>query len=73
MRGTYPDHGEKDADRAEDSCGGCNARDLLRKIQPIDGHVEGGENTVTPLWSLEFFSHSRNAGELRRGGAARRL
>jgi len=36
----YLDHGEKDADGAKSGLGWCDARDLLREIQDVDGHVQ---------------------------------
>ena len=56
----YLDHREKDADGSKSGLGWCDARDLLREIQGVDGHVEQGESTVPPLRSLGFDCHGRN-------------
>jgi len=57
---TYLDHGEKDADGVKNGLGWCDARGLLREIQPIDGHIQRGEGVVPPLRSFGLFRHGRN-------------
>ena len=57
---TYPDRGEKDADGAKNACGWYDGRELLREIQPIDGHIQRGENTALSRWSFGFVCHGRN-------------
>jgi len=70
---TYPDCGEKDADGAKNGGGWCDARELLCEIEAVDGHIQRGENTVPPFWSLGIVCHSRNARQLQESGAAWRL
>lgn len=36
----YFDHGQQDADRAENRLCRSDARDLLRKIQDLDGYIQ---------------------------------
>ena len=36
---TYLYHGEKHANGAKNSLGWCDAREFLREIKPIDGHI----------------------------------
>jgi len=69
----YADHCEKDADGAKGPLGWCDARDLFREIQDIDGHIQCGENAASPLWLLGFGCHGRNPRWLRESGAECRL
>ena len=37
---TYSDHGKDNTDRAKNSLGRCDARDLLREIHGLDGRIQ---------------------------------
>jgi len=37
---THLDHGEKDANGAKSGLGWCDAREFLREIEGVDGHVQ---------------------------------
>ena len=56
-KGAHPDHGEKDGDGAEDGVYWCGARGLLRDVEAIDGHIQGGDNPAPTLLSLGFVCH----------------
>ena len=59
---THPDHGEKDGGGTTNSLGWCDARELLGEIKAIDGHVQRGDDTVSPLRLLGFALHVQDAG-----------
>ena len=60
----YPDHRQEGADGAKRGLSWWDARNILRKIQGIDGHIQGGENTVPPLRSLGSRIHGQKSGQL---------
>ena len=66
---THLDHREKDADGTENSFGWGGTRDFLCEIQPVDGHIQRGEDAILPLGLLGFVRHGRNARWSREGGA----
>ena len=58
---TSSDHREENADGAENRLGWGDARDLLREIHGLDGHVQRGEGAFTPLLSLGPGIHDSKA------------
>jgi len=66
---TYPDHCEKSANGAKSSFGWCDARDLLREIQDLDGHIQRGEDVVLTFLLLRIVIH-RFEVDVVRGHAA---
>ena len=53
----YLDHRQEHTDRAEYGPRWCHARDFLREIQGLDGHIQQRESTVLPLRSLGLWIH----------------
>ena len=54
----YPDHREKSTDRTKNGLGWCRARDLLRKVQGLDGYIQQGER-VFSAFLLGICIHGR--------------
>ena len=48
----HPDHNERDCDGVEGRFCQCGTGSLLREIRAIDGHFQGGKNTVSLLLLL---------------------
>ena len=73
---TYPDRDEKNLDRIENSLDWCDTRDLLGEIQAIDGHVQRGDDTVSPFRLFGIVFHGQDArwfGGCRLCGSVRTL
>jgi hypothetical protein len=68
---THSDHNEDSTDGTKYGLGWCRARDLLREIHGLDGHVQQRESAVPT--SLGIFIHGRKWREERENGVAGRL
>ena len=58
---THLDHRKQDVDGAKNGRCWCDARDLLREIDGIDGRVQQGDSVLPLLWSLGRGGHGRNS------------
>jgi hypothetical protein len=67
----HSDHNENSTDGTKNGLGWCRARDLLREIHGLDGHIQQRESTVPS--SLGIFIHGRKSRGERENGVADRL
>ena len=64
MKETHPDYDE-DYDRPKDGLCWSDARNLLHKVEAINGHIRHGENPILPSgrWDLSITAETRRNRE----------